>query len=170
MRVRPGPLCRLCGFHHDRLVDNYVNNPGAPDLITRSRQEAASGKLAASARWALLVRCRVAADAVGVILMLSGRAALGAAFLLAAHSAFWYGGAAAARVDACANPSPLSPTIARIIRAGTLALAAAAAVCGLAWNARLRDTGGRVFAVTLVAIQVARLVADRVSARLHVGL
>ena len=89
------PSLRRCDFHHDRLVDNYVNNPSAPDLITRSRQEAASSKLAASARWALLVRCRVAADAVGVMLMLSGRAALGAAFLLAAHSAFWYGGAAA---------------------------------------------------------------------------
>jgi len=164
------PSLRRCAFHHDRLVDNYVNNPSAPDLITRSRQEAASSKLAASARWALLVRCRVAADAVGVMLMLSGRAALGAAFLLAAHSAFWYGGAAAARVDACANPSPLSPTLASIIRAGNLALAAAAAVCGLGWNARLRDMGGRTFAVTLVAIQVARLVADRVRARLHVGL
>ena len=51
---------RLCGVHHDRLVDNYVNNPNpdpnpnpnpnrlvdnyvnnpsAPDLITRGRQE-----------------------------------------------------------------------------------------------------------------------------------
>ena len=85
-----------------------MNNPGTPDALTRSRQQAASGKLAASARWALLVRLRVAADAVGVMLMLSGRAALGAAFLLAAHSAFWSQGAAA-RVDACANPSPLSP-------------------------------------------------------------
>ena len=54
----PGPQPRrLCGSHHDRLVDNYVNNPNpnpnpnpnrlvdnyvnnpsAPDLITRGRQ------------------------------------------------------------------------------------------------------------------------------------
>ena len=47
---------------------------------------------------------------------------------------------------------------------------AAAAASGLAWNARLRDAGGRAFAVSLVATQVARLVADRVRARLHVGL
>ena len=169
--MRPGRSrrsLRLSPPH--RLVDNYVNNPSAPDLLTRGRKEAASSKLAASARWALLVRARVAADVVGVVLMLSGRAALGAAFVLAAHSAFWYSGAAAARVDACANPSPLSPPLARRIRAATLALAAAAAVGGLGWNARLRDAGGRTFAVTLVAIQVARLVADRVRARLHVGL
>ena len=152
------------------LVDNYVNNPGPPDLITRGRQEAASNKLAASARWALLVRGRVTADVVGVTLMLSGRAALGAASLLAAHSAFWYSGAAAARVDACANPSPLSPKLAQLLRGVTLALALAAAVGGLGGNARLRDAGGRAFAVTLVAIQVARLVADRVRARLHAGL
>lgn len=153
-----------------RLVDNFVVNPGSPDLVTRGRKETASDKLAASQRWALLVRARVAGDAAGVALMLSGRACLGAALLLAAHSAFWASGAAAARVDACANPSPLSPPLARLIQAATLGLAATAAVGGLGPHARLRAAGGRAFAALLLAIQAARLTADRVRARIHVGL
>ena len=101
--------------------------------------------------------------------MLRGRVCLGAAALLAAHAAYWAGGAAAARVDRGAEPAPLSPPLAALVGATAAALAGLAALGALAERRRpLRRRQG--YATALAAVQLARLVADRVRARTHVGL
>ena len=150
--------------------NNFVVNQGAPDLMARGRKEMASDKLAASHRWALLVRCRVVADVLGVALALSGRACLGAALALSGHTGFWAAGAAAARVDSRAEPRPISAPLAKIIETVAFSLTAAAALGAVGWSADLRDAAARVYAVTMLAVQLARLMADRVRARVHVGL
>ena len=152
------------------LVDNYVNNPGAPDLVTRGKKEAAADRLTACNRWSLLVRSRVAADAVGVVLMLRGSVHLGAAFVLAAHGTFWGAGAAAARLDRSANPSPLSPPLARLVGGVAFALSIAAALGGVGWRPWPREACGLAFGVGLTTVELARLIADRARARTHVGL
>jgi len=157
------------------LVDNFVRaDPTAepPDTVAEQRKEVASSKLAASHRWALLVRCRIAADALSVtLILLSGRACLGAALLLGAHATYWVAGAAAARLDSCANPQPLSPALVKlIIGPATFGLAAAALLGELGWNPTVRTAATWAFARAMLVIQSARLIADRVRARVHVGL
>ena len=120
--------------------------------------------------WSTLVRLRIAADAAGTLAMLRGSACLGAGLLMAAHAALWARGAASLRVDRWAKPAPLSPPLARIIGAATATLALAATTGALGRSALLRAAGGWSFASAMVAIQVARLVADRVRQRVHVGL
>lgn len=151
------------------LVDNFVHNLGAANPMRTLQKKEASERLAASHRWALFVRSRLLGDVTGVLLMLRGHACLGAAFLLSAHAAFWACGGAAARVDENADPSPLSPPLARIVGGACAALAAAAA-CGGIGPESCRALGGRAYAVAIVAIQAARLLADRVRRRVHVGL
>ena len=140
------------------LVDNF-----ATPLEEANEEErlAASTRLAAAHRFALLVRGRIVGDSLGVLLMLRpGRASLGAALIMASHAIFWICGGAAARVDAeTAAPAPLSPPLAKLVCAVVIALSAAAA-CGAGW----------VYSSALTLVQAARLLADRVRDRIHVGL
>ena len=151
------------------LIDNFVHNLGAEDDITTQKKEAAQDRLKRAHDWAFLVRARLLGDFVGAVLMLRGRVCLGAAALLAAHAAYW-GGAAAARVDRGAEPAPLSPPLAALVGATAAALAGLAALGALAPSAAARAAAGKCYAVALAAVQLARLVADRVRARTHVGL
>lgn len=151
------------------LVNNFVENQGIPDLITEGRKETASAKLAASHRWALFVRGRVAADLLGVVMALSGRVCLGACFILCGHTGFWAAGAAAARVDSRAEPKPISPPLARLVGSVALGLAASAAF-GAVGPTSFRNAFGRTHAVAMVVVQLARLSADRLRRRVHVGL
>eukprot|EP00966_Prymnesium_polylepis_P031936 743221-Prymnesium_polylepis.1 len=153
-----------------RLENNFVVNQGSPDLMMRGRRETASDKLAASHRWALLVRSRVAADAFGVALALSGRACLGAALALSGHAGFWAAGAAAARVDSRAEPRPISAPLAKIVGTAAFSLTAVAALGAVGWSAQLRDAAAHAYAAAMLTVQLARLTADRVRARIHVGL
>ena len=152
------------------LIDNFVHNLGAEDDITTQKKEAAQDRLKRAHDWAFLVRARLLGDLVGALLMLRGRVCLGAAALLAAHAAYWAGGAAAARVDRGAEPAPLSPPLAALVGATAAALAGLAALGALAPSAAARAVAGKCYAVALAAVQLARLVADRVRARTHVGL
>lgn len=150
------------------LVNNFVQNLGA-DKRALDR-ERASARLAAAHRWGLLVHLRAAGDVVGVLLILSGRTALGSAALLSAHALFWANGAAGARVDSRAEPAPLSPPLARIIGATAAVLAALATLSGYARGSRTRALAGWTYAAALVAVEAARIFADRVRSRTHVGL
>ena len=152
------------------LIDNFVHNLGAEDDITTQKKEAAQDRLKRAHDWAFLVRARLLGDFVGAVLMLRGRVCLGAAALLAAHAAYWAGGAAAARVDRGAEPAPLSPPLAALVGATAAALAGLAALGALAPSAAARSVAGKAYATALAAVQLARLVADRVRARTHVGL
>ena len=152
------------------LIDNFVHNLGAEDDITTQKKEAAQDRLKRAHDWAFLVRARLLGDFVGALLMLRGRVCLGAAALLAAHAAYWAGGAAAARVDRGAEPAPLSPPLAALVGATAAALAGLAALGALAPSAAARSVAGKCYATALAAVQLARLVADRVRARTHVGL
>ena len=153
------------------LIDNFVHNLGAePDEATTQKKEAAQDRLKRAHDWAFLVRARLLGDFVGAVLMLRGRVCLGAAALLAAHAAYWAGGAAAARVDRGAEPAPLSPPLAALVGATAAALAGLAALGALAPSAAARSVAGKCYATALAAVQLARLVADRVRARTHVGL
>ena len=82
-----------------------------------------------------------------------------------------------------ANRSPLSPPLARLVAASAFGLALTAALGGLLGSTSLgtvvsgvdrrlwlRDVCSGTFAAVLTTIQVARIVADRVRARTHVGL
>ena len=152
------------------LVDNFVQNLGAENDDDKARKAAMTARLTAANDWAFLVRARILADATGVLLMMRGRSCLGAAVLLAAHAAYWAAGAAGARLDRQANAAPLSPPLAVLIGATTAVLSVAAATGALGPNAAMRAAGSRVFSYALVAIQTARVVADRVRERTHVGL
>ena len=152
------------------LVDNFVHNLGAKDESKSRAREEAIAMLKASQRWALFVRCRMMGDAAGIGCMLCGKACVGAALVLAAHTACWVRGGAEARVDSSANPSPLSPPLARIIGTTTGVLTAAAMLCALLPAGQLRIVSSRAYAAALIAIQCARVVADRVRDRTHVGL
>ena len=152
------------------LVDNFVNFLGAEQSETTENKKAASDQLAAASRWAVFVRCRVLADVAGTVAIVAyGRACLGAAAILAAHAACWARGAAGARVGRRAEPRPLSPPLAKIIGAADAALAALATL-GAFGPTRLARVCGWSFAAALAAVEVARLVADRVRERTHVGI
>jgi hypothetical protein len=75
------------------LVDGDAKNLGG--VVDAEAQAAASGRLEDSHRWALLVRCRLLGDLMGVLLMSRGWACVGAATMLAVHAMIWAQGAAA---------------------------------------------------------------------------
>mmetsp|Transcript_7912 Transcript_7912/g.25392 ORF Transcript_7912/g.25392 Transcript_7912/m.25392 type:complete len:280 (-) Transcript_7912:196-1035(-) len=153
------------------LVDNFVHNLGAEDEAQREARAQAQAKLRACQNWACFVRSRVAADAAGAALMLrNGGACLGASCMLAAHAACWACGYAASRVDRDGNTAPISPPLARTLAAVVGTLTGAAAMGAFAGSELLRAIGGWGYAAALVAIELARLVADRVRSRTHVGL
>ena len=93
-----------------------MHNLGAePDEAGRQVKLEATSRVAACHRWALFVRGRLVGDAAGALLMLRGFTCLGAALLLAAHSACWVLGGAAARVNEQGQPAKLSPPLAKLI-------------------------------------------------------
>lgn len=152
------------------LIDNFVHNLGAESDEDKERKAAMTVRLTAANDWAFLVRVRIFADATGALLMMRGRPCLGAAALLAAHAVYWAAGAASARLDRSANAAPLSPPLTVLVTATAAVLSVAAATGALGPNAAARAAGSRVFSCVLVAIQTARVVADRVRDRTHVGL
>ena len=152
------------------LIDNFVHNLGAePDEATAQKKEAAQDRLKRAHDWAFLVRARLLGDFVGALLMLRGRVCLGAAALLA-RTRRTGRAARGARVDRGAEPAPLSPPLAALVGATAAALAGLAALGALAPRAAARAVAGKAYATALAAVQLARLVADRVRARTHVGL
>jgi len=153
------------------LVDNFVHNLGAePDEAGMQVKLEASSRVAACQRWALFVRGRLAGDAAGVCLMLRGFTCFGAALVLAAHSACWALGGAAARVNEQGQPAALSPPLAKVIGGLAAGLAAVAAAGGLAPTPGLRMACSTAFASAMVAVQLARVTADGMRGRIHVGL
>lgn len=152
------------------LIDNFVHNLGSENDDDKQLKAAMTARLTAANDWAFLVRFRILSDAAGVLLMIRGRSCLGAAVLLGAHAAYWVGGAASARLDRHANAAPLSPPLAVLIGATGALLSVAAAMGALGPSAAMRAAGSWVFSGALVAIQTARVVANRVRERTHVGL
>ena len=154
------------------LVDNNVNVIGSkPSAAAESKRQAASDRLASAHVWALYVRGRLAGDAIGLGCMLSGRACVGASILLATHALCWMFGVAGRRVDKRAEPAPLSPPLAKIIGTLSATLAAMAALGALPQaGERVRRIGRLSYASLLIAVQVARVLADRLRARTHVGI
>lgn len=149
------------------LVDNFVNLLEEPDEAVRQE---ATDRLTAANYWALLVRCRVLGDAAGALLMLRGHACFGAALMLSAHAAFWAAGAASARVDQLGSPAPLAAPVGWIVGCASAALAVAAGSAALAPSLLARRVCATAFATSMVFIQAARVAADRMRARTHVGL
>ena len=155
------------------LVDGFVHNIGGRDDEMVERKNDALQRLQDANRWAALVRFRIAIDALGVWLMLRRWCvahAAGAAVILAGHAMFWSAGGASTRVDRFGNPAPLSPPLVRIIATAGVTLALAASSAGAALPLRVQTFAGWTYSVLLVAIQCARVVADRVRDRTHVGL
>ena len=152
------------------LVDNFVNNLGPRDEEREERKRLATKTLESVNKWGTLVRSRVLADALGVLIMLRGHACLGAGFSLAAHATCWAKGAAAARLTPLAEAAPLSPPLARLIGATTAMLAFAAITGAYGRSVFLRLAGGWAYAISMTAIQSARVVADVVRNRTHVGI
>ena len=164
------------------LVDNVVKNLGPEEDESLLIRQMASQRVDASNHWALFVRARVLGDCIGVLLLLNhwsdvSRVFRGAALLLLAHALSWACGGAAARMDSQGRPNSLSPPLAKIIGTVTFTLAAAAALGGLPLGDRtpplvntVRTVAGWAFSGVLIGIECARLVADRVRARTHVGI
>lgn len=152
------------------LVDNFVKplEPMTPQM--EAAKARATQRLERVNAWATRVRARIIADAIGTLVMLRYNACLGAALTIAAHAAMWAGGVALVRVDAQGDPRPISPPLARLIGAVTAVLAASATVGAFGRGAFLRAAGGWGYAGAMVSIQGARLMADRVRQRTHVGL
>ena len=165
------------------LVNNFVQNLGPKDEEQVVRQQAETKRLESVNKWTTLVRSRVMADAIGVLTMLNGgRAAvllglprsasvcLGAGVILGVHAACWIQGTASARMTPQAEPAPISPPLARLIGAATAMLAFAATTGAVGRSAYHRLVGGWTYAVAMTVIQIARLVADVVRKRTHVGI
>ena len=155
------------------LIDNFVHNLGPKDEEKAAAKAEAMQRLTDVNAWSALVRFRIAADALGVWLLLRGVGSLlGAAVIFAAHAMYWSSGGASTRVDRFGNPSPLSPPLAKLVAivAATLAGLAAAASLG-PWGATLSSTlAGWAYSAVLLVIEAARIVADRVRNRVHVGI
>ena len=155
------------------LVDNFVTNIGAKDNVAIARRDDFRMWLKRCNQWSALVRFRVVADGAGLLLMLKGppaRAGLGAALILTGHTLFWFSGAAAARLRADATPAPLSPPLVRLIGGTTASLASLATVAALGRGAWVQAACGWAYAIAMTVIELARIIADLVRDRTHVGI
>ena len=169
------------------LMDNFVSNIGSmPDDRDLLLKREALLAMQAANRYALYVRGRLLGDLLGAAILMrctlmhaisrvqmsSQHVCFGASLMLFVHGLCWASGAAAARLDESAQPAPLSPALAKLIGCTTFGMAGAAALGTLAPSAwpRVCAVGAWVYSCTLLAIQAARLTADRLRQRIHVGL